>query len=273
MAWDPPSPGELATLSQSFPSQLHQNPVGQTYYLWLNVRSAPFDNLLARRAVDYAVDRGALARFALGPTDGGRPTCQLLPPDFPGYVPYCPYRENLLKAQQLVRESGTDGARVKLILPSYVARGLGQQLLASLRAIGYHARLTYLSVNKLLFGPPAFLSRFQAGFNGWAVDYLSPAQIIPYIVECSLHPGPNDGNLGRFCNPGLDAQIASALREEPADPGLASLHWTAIDHEIVNQAADVPLDNPLQSDFVARRVGDYQYNPQWGVLVDQLWVR
>jgi hypothetical protein len=35
----------------------------------------------------------------------------------------------------------------------------------------------------------------------------------------------------------------------------------------------VPISNQLGSVFVSRRVGNYQYNPQWGILVDQLWVR
>ena len=26
-------------------------------------------------------------------------------------------------------------------------------------------------------------------------------------------------------------------------------------------------------DLVSRRVGDYEFSPQWGVLIDQLWVR
>ena len=34
-----------------------------------------------------------------------------------------------------------------------------------------------------------------------------------------------------------------------------------------------PISNELGWDFVARRVGNYQNNPQLGMLVDQLWVR
>lgn len=78
---------------------------------------------------------------------------------------------------------------------------------------------------------------------------------------------------GQFCNPSLEPRIAKALSEEPVNPGLASQQWTAIDHEIVNEAVDVPVANQTDPVFLARRVGDYQYNPQWGVLVDQLWVR
>ena len=38
-------------------------------------------------------------------------------------------------------------------------------------------------------------------------------------------------------------------------------------------AAVVPLINVKSIAFVARRVGDFQYSQQWGVLYDQLWVR
>jgi hypothetical protein len=33
------------------------------------------------------------------------------------------------------------------------------------------------------------------------------------------------------------------------------------------------MQNELQTTLVSRRVGNYQYNPQWGPLLDQLWVR
>jgi peptide/nickel transport system substrate-binding protein len=35
----------------------------------------------------------------------------------------------------------------------------------------------------------------------------------------------------------------------------------------------LPLVTPKLIDFVSRRVGNYQYSPVWGMLIDQLWVR
>jgi hypothetical protein len=35
----------------------------------------------------------------------------------------------------------------------------------------------------------------------------------------------------------------------------------------------VPLVNGRTLAFVSRRVHDLQSNPEWGVLLDQLWVR
>jgi hypothetical protein len=48
LAWDQPLPGTVPALSQSFPSQLHQDTRPETTYLWLNVRAPPFNNMLAR---------------------------------------------------------------------------------------------------------------------------------------------------------------------------------------------------------------------------------
>jgi hypothetical protein len=56
-------------------------------------------------------------------------------------------------------------------------------------------------------------------------------------------------------------------------PGIASQQWSAIDRTVADEAAVVPISNEVASDFVARRIGNYEYNPQWGMLVDQLWVR
>jgi hypothetical protein len=80
-------------------------------------------------------------------------------------------------------------------------------------------------------------------------------------------------NLGRYCSPALDARVNRALAEQAAQASTSSEEWTAIDRMVVDDAVDVPLNNPVDDDSVAPRIGNYQYNPQWGALVDQLWVR
>jgi hypothetical protein len=103
-------------------------------------------------------------------------------------------------------------------------------------------------------------------------DYVATANFFVPLVECSDAAGTGL-NTGGFCDPRLDARIGKALATEALSPGVASQEWTAIDRTLVDQAIEVPISNQLGSVFVARRVGNYQYNPQWGVLVDQLWVR
>ena len=80
----------LAPLRTRSASQLRLHPHPDTSFLTFNVRRPPFDNVLARRAVNLAIDRAAIARRLGGP-DLSIPTCQVLPPHFPGHEDYCPW--------------------------------------------------------------------------------------------------------------------------------------------------------------------------------------
>jgi YVTN family beta-propeller protein len=282
LAWDAPPTSSLAALAQNFPSQLHES-VRATEYLWLNVHDAPFANIMARKALNYAIDRGALASMWGTPGSSevlpGRPTCQLLPADFPGYVRYCPYtldpvssgrwlRPDIAMARALVRRSGTSGAHVTLLQFTNIRRELGQAIVSTLRTIGYRAKLDDIS-SQAFFGPQqAQLFRSaQAGTDDWQPDYVTPSDFFVPLVTCG-----QVGNGGGFCDPGLDARIHKALTDQALQGGVALQEWTGIDRSVVRSAVDVPIANSLEADFVAGRVGDFQFNPQWGVLVDQLWV-
>ena len=117
-----PSPAMLQSLRTRHLSQLRVNPWYGTWFVVLNTKVAPFDNVLARRALDYALDRAHLRDLALG-QGNGKVTCQVLPPDIDGFRPYCPYTvapnaagtwtgPDLARARELVRRSGTEGQRV-----------------------------------------------------------------------------------------------------------------------------------------------------------------
>ena len=88
----------------------------------MNSAIQPFDDVRVRRALNLAVDRERIVEII-----GGRavvaPTCQQIPPNFPGYQRYCPYTldprpdgvwsgPDLAEARRLVRSSGTTGMRV-----------------------------------------------------------------------------------------------------------------------------------------------------------------
>jgi YVTN family beta-propeller protein len=284
LAWDTPPQAEITALSQNFASQLHKYTNSETTWLWLNVRSAPFDNPQARRAVDYALDRGAVSQASpIGAYDHGRPTCQMLPPTFPGYIPHCPYTvdptpsqrwlaPDLAKAQGLVHRSGTFGDEVALLARSADGHRYAHLLAATLSEIGYRVRTQEVSDN--YFGRPArFYARFQAGIGNWSADYVASSQFFTPFIECSDIASNGGFNWGGFCDHSLDASIKTALSNQVVAPGVASRQWAAIDREAAASAPVIPISNQLEWDFVARRVGNYQNNPQWGVLVDQLWVR
>ena len=63
------------------------------------------------------------------------------------------------------------------------------------------------------------------------------------------------------------------MQLEQTDRAGANRLWAKLDREITDKALVVPLINGTGADLVSKRVGNYQYNPQYGPLLSQLWVR
>jgi peptide/nickel transport system substrate-binding protein len=48
--------------------------------------------------------------------------------------------------------------------------------------------------------------------------------------------------------------------------------WSEIDRAATDEAPRLTLLTEGGVDFVSDRVGNYQHNPAYGILLDQLWV-
>jgi ABC-type transport system substrate-binding protein len=284
-----PPPGGLPTLATRYAGQLHSGPLGATIGLVLNTRIRPFNILAARQALNYAIDRNKLIQLVGGPLIA-QPTCQILPPGLPGYQPYCPYTlnpgqsgvwtaPNLAHAEQLVGTSGTRGARVTVLTGAFGTKipdqATGRYLVSVLDQLGYRASL------QVITDPSAYVmriddsrQRMQVGWFSWYQDYPAPADFISPLLTCqSFLPGnPGNLNAAEFCNQRIDAQVAYALALQPHNSNTAAAVWAHIDHELVAQAPWVPIYNPRSLALLSTRVGNYQFNPYWSLLIDQLWV-
>ena len=100
-------------------SQMHVNQLPADWYVALNVNIKPFNQLEAREAVNLAIDRDEIVKLYGGPQMAA-PTCQVLPPGFPGYAPYCPWTlggvapwsaPDLARARAARRGVGHEGRR------------------------------------------------------------------------------------------------------------------------------------------------------------------
>jgi peptide/nickel transport system substrate-binding protein len=270
-----------------FASQLNVYPKDVTIQLGLNTRVAPFNDLRVRRALNYAVDRAELARLF---GREARPTCQLLPPYIPGYKPYCPYtlRPNkagtwsapdLATAQALIAASQTRGTPITIWRrPGYLTdfTAAGRYLVSLLHQLGYPARIKVLGANESYAQFGDSRTKAQAFFETLGPSYPSASEFLnPVLQGCQgfVPNSPSNVNLTEFCDPQFDATVLSALSAEGSNSPAAPALWAKADRQITDQAPFVNFDTPCVTDFVAQRVGDYQYNPQLGVLIDQLWVR
>ncbi len=96
------SPALLASLRTQHASSLHVNPSLGTFFLVLNTRVAPFDDVRVRQALNFAVDRARLRNLTVGQRLG-QVTCQVLPPDFHGYRPLLPLHRRAEREWSLER--------------------------------------------------------------------------------------------------------------------------------------------------------------------------
>ena len=270
---DGPSRTQLGTLRLRNPGQLHTNPVAGDEFAWLNTRAKPFDDVRVRRALAFAVDRGALAR-RWGP--GARPLCQIVPRSIPGHVPYCPYTRHpddtgawhapdLAKARALIAASGTKGMAITYWAKTDVVGkpGLVDSYVASLlRRLGYKVTLRAIRPATAL-GPD-----FQIGTGSWWADIPSPSQWTQLLSCHALDNGPP-----RFCDGTVDRWARRAQRLQRDNPAAANRIWARVDRRITDRAAWIPAIQPAWISVVSARVGGYQYVPTIGVLLHRLWVR
>ncbi len=277
---------DLSTLnSPKYAGQVHVNTLTADWYFALNTRRPPFNNLKARQAINYAANRSAYVKIAGGPSLAA-PACQILPPNFPSYKPYCPYTTgpqtvwsgpNLAKAKALVKASGTAGEHVVVDgTNDQVGKALVEQMVADLDSIGYKASPQLLSgsIQYPFVQNSANLSKWNVGWSAWYQDYPAPSDFLNVLLGCgSIHPNSDASpNIAEFCNKSIQAQISKAESEEATNPSAAAALWTTIDHEDTSQAPWVDLYNPKQIDFLSKNVHGYKWNPQWYILIDQLWL-
>ena len=122
---------------------------------------------------------------------------------------------------------------------------------------------------KAFYGHGAPPQRVRAGVTSSFADFPGGVKnCIGFFFACD---GP--GNMFRFCDRSIDRRISRARALQATDPYLANGMWASLDRAIVDRAPMVPLVAFNEVDMVSRRVGNYQFTPQWGVLPNQLWVR
>jgi len=288
--FDNPPADRLNEISTQYADQVHVNPLTAVWYFAFNVNVPPFNNLKARQAVNYATDRNALVKIYGGPKLA-QPTCQILPPNFPGYDPYCPYTANpgpnnkgvgkwsgpdMAKAQQLMNASGTKGASVKVTVDTTdTAKSLGLYFVSLLNKLGYKAQLQALSPDIQYPYCQNSKNKVQFCWSSWYQDYPAASDFLNILLGCgSFHPNSDASpNIAQFCNKGIQSQMDQALQQGITDASGANEKWKAIDKAVTDQAPWVSMFNPKYIDFLSTRVKGYQFSPQWYFLLGQASVK
>jgi len=271
----------LNEVGTKYAKQVYISPLTAVWYFAFNTRIPPFNNLKARQAVNFATDRNALVKIYGGPKLA-TPTCQILPPNFPGYKAYCPYTlhpgtkwtaPDLAKAKALVKASGTKGAHVKVNTDTTaVDKALGEYFVSLLNSLGYKATLQALSADLQYPYIQNSKNKVPFAFSSWYQDYPAASDFLNILLGCgSFHPNSNASpNIAEFCNKPIQAQMDRALKVGITDPEAANAIWAQVDHKVTDQAPWVAMFNPKYLDFISSKITNHVFSPQWYFLLDEV---
>ena len=165
--------------------------------------------------------------------------------------------------------------RVTVVAPPLAPFNAWSRLLTRLlNGLGYRATLRVVPKDAYFPTVQDSRRRVQIGMGGWAPDYPAASNMLEILRCDAFHPAAPDlnNNLSAFCDRRAD-RLAQRASQLPAGDARADALWAAADKRITDQAATVPLLTANSLTFVSRRIQNFQYSQQGGVLYDQLWVR
>ncbi|HET7173190.1 MAG TPA: ABC transporter substrate-binding protein [Nocardioidaceae bacterium] len=280
----PPPADRLNEIGTKYADRVHVHALSAFWYAALNVNIPPFNNLKARQAINWGIDRADTVRL-FGGTEVATPVCTILPPGFPGHVDNCQYTKgggttwkapDLAKARKLVQESGTAGQPVTVIAESYsTAKAMGEYLQSLLNSLGYKASLKLLSQNVEFTYIQNTNNKVQISVTQWYADYPAASDFLQVLLSCeNFHPHSDASvNISGFCNKSIDAQMNQAESLMLSNPAKGNQMWAKIDQEMMRQSPVVPMFTPHEVDFTSKRVGNFHFSRQFFVCLDQLWVK
>jgi peptide/nickel transport system substrate-binding protein len=249
---DPPDADRLGEVKAKFSNRFRTEESINTYYFWMNTKTAPFNDIRVRQAVNYAVDPEALNRVF-----GGRlhPTQQILPPGMPGYEEYKLYPgPDMNKAKQLLAEANPVDKDITVWTDDEPDR----------KRIGeyYHDLLTQLGFNatlKVIAGDVYWTTignqstpDLDTGFADWFQDFPHPDDFFrPLLNGASILP-TNGNNFSKVAIGANDAKMNDLRQQQMSDD--LKKQYGALDRAYMEQAVWAPYGNELYTTFLSERM-------------------
>ncbi|HEY4278869.1 MAG TPA: ABC transporter substrate-binding protein [Conexibacter sp.] len=229
-------PALLPQIESQARDRFARKPVPSTYYFFLNTTNAPFNNQLAREAVNTALDRDALSRIASGFLE---PNCFFIPRGIVGHPEgACPYGDtpDLRRAQELLRQSGMEGAPVTV---------WGQERSPRKEYIDYYTdllnrigfRATERIISDTVYFPTIGNERTdpQTGFADWLQDFPNPSDFYLLMDARSIQP-TNNQNFSKVNDPHIQSEL-KRLNAVPATRlNSVESEWQALDEYTARRA-------------------------------------
>jgi peptide/nickel transport system substrate-binding protein len=230
--------------------------VASTNYFFLNQRIPPFNNILARQAAAYAIDRGALARLAGGFV---APSCYFIPVGIVGHpAAPCPYRSpNIARARALLKKAHLLGAPISVYAMAKSPRQEeGAYYADALKQAGFKPTLKLVDPAIYWTTIGNAKTRAQTGMGGQFLDFPAPDDFLLLIDARNIHP-VSSNNFGNVDDRWIQKQLVR-LEAVPATklPSIAK-QWAAVDEYQAKKAYTIVWGSSQLVKFFSNRI-DFQ---------------
>jgi peptide/nickel transport system substrate-binding protein len=262
-------PSLVSQVTQQASDRYKQQNTISTFYFFLNTNTKPFNNQLAREAVNYALDRRALNRL-----NGGNftQTCWFLPEGLVGHpTSSCPYGDpngagDIAKAKQLVQQSGMAGQPVTVWSETRSPR---KEFVAYftdvLNQIGFKAKSKVIADAQYFATIGNRKSEPQTGFADWNQDFPNPSDFY-LLMDASSIQDTNNQNFSQVDDPHIQSEL-KALNAVPADKlDTVAGRWQKLDEYVAQKAYIAAYGQEKQPMFFSNRIdfGAAVFSPLYG---------
>jgi peptide/nickel transport system substrate-binding protein len=232
-------------------------PIPSTYYFFLNTRTAPFNNPLARQAVNLALDRRALARLASGFL---QPQCFFLPQGIVGHpTGPCPFGQpdqapDVAKAKALVKQAGLVGTHVTVWGQQRSPRRQYVEYYASvLNDIGFKA--TPKIISDSIYFPTIGNAQTdpQTGFADWLQDFPNPSDFY-LLMNGNTIQSTNNQNFSMVDDPHIQKELAKLDAVPATKLESAANEWQALDEYVAKKAYVAVFGSEQLPKFLSDRI-------------------
>jgi DNA-binding SARP family transcriptional activator/ABC-type transport system substrate-binding protein len=241
-----------------------------TYFLLLNGSKPPFDDPHVRRAVNFAVDRPAIASVPF-PGTTGRPADQILPPGLPGFADQAIYPlggPDLGRARQLAGPLDVRAVLYVCDLPECLE--LGETVRDNLEPIGIELEVRGFPVPEMFERIHTAGEPFDLALYNWIADYPDPYDFINVALQEQIG----------LANPELfDGVIAGTAFERRMDEAAKLTGderyqtYAELDRDLTKEAAPiVPYASGTTVSLFSERIGCQVQQPIHGIILGRLCV-
>ena len=267
--------GDVATLAARYGpgspaartghEQYFVDPFPQVDFLALNTHRPLFASLRMRQAVNYAIDRSALAQLGGGNgTLPDRPTDDYLPPGIPGYtnLHVYPLTPDLAAARSLVQ--GQTPATAVLYTCDQPPCGQQAQIVTTdLAAIGIQVQVKVFPYQTLYSKIASPGEPFDLAFEAWGADYLDPDDFLNLVLESGTFLPPFNDHV-------LSPELVAASRLTGATRYLT---YARLDGDLLRNGAPwVAFGNASSHELFGADIG-CQLSGRYGTDVAALCLR